>query len=135
MVVQLPPSFHCTTENARNATRTLTEVDRPETIAIEVRHESWHSNRATLQRLLRDADCIHVVDPVVSRPLDSGSTLYFRLHGVGRLRFRYSYSAEDFRRIRAVLEGLKPKRAYVMFNNLAMRADAARFASFLTSRP
>jgi uncharacterized protein YecE (DUF72 family) len=78
--------------------------------------------------LCRELDLIHIVDPFQVLPARAGKTQYFRLHGIGGARHRYTN--EEFHRLRAFCA--ESKTTYCMFNNIAMAADAQRFQKFLT---
>lgn len=62
---------------------------------------------------------IHVVDPFKLRPV-YGRIRYFRLHGIGG--YRYKYTEEDLIRLKGFVE--QGKDAYIMFNNIYMNEDA-----------
>lgn len=74
-----------------------------------------------IEELCDELGLVHAVDPFAAQPC--GARLkYFRLHGIGG--FRYRYSNEDLARLeQSVGEG----PAYVFFNNAAMLEDARRF--------
>lgn len=65
-------------------------------------------------------------DPLAARPL-WGEPSYFRLHGLGG--YRYRYTDEDLRSLRSKLPA--GKECYVMFNNVYMEEDARRFLRLL----
>jgi uncharacterized protein YecE (DUF72 family) len=78
--------------------------------------------------LCAELDLIHVVDPFQTRLARPGKTQYFRLHGIGGARHRYT--DEELQRLRGFCaEG---KKTYCMFNNIAMAADAQRFMRLVT---
>jgi len=78
----------------------------------------------TLRRIFNAVDIIHVVDPFKDKPLTSGMQ-YFRLHGMGG--YRYRYTGEDLRSLREIA-----KEGYVMFNNVYMWDNALEFRSLLS---
>ncbi len=69
---------------------------------------------------------VHCVDPLAARPL-WGEPCYFRLHGLGGYRCRYT--DEDLRSLRAKLPA--GRQCYVMFNSSYMEEDARRFRALL----
>ncbi|HXF56011.1 MAG TPA: DUF72 domain-containing protein [Actinomycetota bacterium] len=84
-----------------------------------------------VRELCVELDLVHCVDPFSGREVHGGFA-YWRLHGVGG--YRYRYTDDD---LRALLgrcrEALEAGRApvYVLFNNLAMLEDARRFRALL----
>ncbi len=79
-------------------------------------------------QLCRELDLIHGVDPFVTPPAH-GSPFYFRLHGRGG--YRYRYTDEDLLALRQMCRG----PGYVLFNNLGMWEDALRFWALLYGSP
>jgi uncharacterized protein YecE (DUF72 family) len=78
--------------------------------------------------LCDELDLIHVVDPFQTLPARAGKTQYFRLHGLGGSRHRYT--DEELHRLRQLCADRK--QTYCMFNNIAMAADAQRFLRLLS---
>ncbi|MGQ9718338.1 MAG: DUF72 domain-containing protein [Nitrososphaerales archaeon] len=127
-VVQLPPSFKCNEVNARNMVDFFTSVDKPLSIAIEVRHGSWYDNPNVLKHSLESIYAIHVVDPLIRRPVMKSKTGYYRLHGLGKkLDYRYQYSDDELLWFLKEVRGIGCKESFAMFNNMAMCEDATRF--------
>jgi uncharacterized protein YecE (DUF72 family) len=125
IVFQCPGSFLPTRENTRNLTAFFSDIDRDgRTLAWEPRGEEW---RPEFVRDLCEANnLIHCVDPFKAKAV-SGDGVYWRLHG--RTGYRYRYTADDLKELRAKLRdcaGL-PGPNYVMFNNIYSREDALRF--------
>lgn len=75
-----------------------------------------------VSELCEELDLIHGVDPFEQRACTPGLG-YFRLHGKGG--YRYRYSDEDLRRLLDLAEAHHP--CYILFNNLSMLEDARRF--------
>jgi uncharacterized protein YecE (DUF72 family) len=74
-----------------------------------------------VEDLCRELDLVHVVDPFQHRQL-AGSIRYFRLHGKGG--YRYRYSDGDLAWLK---EELEPGMiTYFLFNNISMAEDAER---------
>ena len=69
---------------------------------------------------------IHCVDPFSAEPL-YGDALYWRLHGRGS--YRYKYTGEDLVELRQMLAAYQhlPGPHYLMFNNMTSKVDALRF--------
>ncbi len=120
VVFQCPASFAPTAENLAAMRAFFGTVDRAGLIfAWEPRGE-WPDE--VVAALCRDLDLIHCVDPF-SRPPVTAGTAYFRLHGIGG--YRYRFTDTDLERL---AEACRPfHTAYVFFNNLSMWADALRF--------
>ena len=82
-------------------------------------------------KLCRELDLLHVVDPFQGRE-KAGSIIYWRLHGAGN--FRHRYSDQELGRLVTILRKSKKKRAYVLFNNICMWEDSQRFMEIWEKR-
>lgn len=83
---------------------------------------------ALVAELCAELDLLHVVDPFQTLPARTAKTQYFRLHGIGGARNRYT--DDQLHQLQSLCE--KKKQTYCMFNNIAMAADAQRFQRMLT---
>lgn len=119
VVFQCPASFDPRAEHLDNLRRFMDRADRAGlTFAWEPWGEGWTDERVT--GLCAELDLIHCVDPFQRSPAH-GEPRYFRLHGRGG--FRYRYTDEDLER----LEGwLREAPGYALFNNAHMWEDAER---------
>ncbi|MCP8316316.1 MAG: DUF72 domain-containing protein, partial [archaeon] len=127
-VIQLPPSFTCNEENSKNIIEFFKNVERPFTIAIEVRHRSWDYDPEMLKKSLKEIEAIHIVDPLIKKPFLKSDIGYYRLHGLGkRLDYRYQYHDEELIRLLEEVKKIGCQESFVMFNNMPMREDAIRF--------
>lgn len=124
VVFQCPKSFLPTRENISNLSRFYREIDRDGRIlAWEPRGEDWRPE------LIRDicaaSNLIHCVDPFQSTAL-YGDAYYWRLHGKGG--YRYRYTDEDLEELkRKVRLSRLPGPNYILFNNVYSNQDALRF--------
>jgi Uncharacterized conserved protein len=134
VVVQTPPSFGASEENARQA-RDFFEAVRTRDFLIgwEPRG-SWLRSPELIERVIGSLDgIVHVVDPFRVWPAVEREVVYFRLHGIGRgeVNYKYRYTDQDLEalcsKVRRALQASRD--VYVMFNNVYMRDDAARFSS------
>jgi len=129
MVVQLPPSFEYNDHNLANIERFFTHVEVSVIPAVEFRHRSWMGRLDLTGKLLERFGGIVVTDPLKGQSLKQPIS-YHRLHGMdGFTNYRYMYSDSDLAELKEKLGG---QEAYVLFNNLSMRDDAAKFASIIT---
>lgn len=123
LVFQCPASFLPDDQNIANLEKFFSQIPRGKI------HLAWEPRgawpQALVGRLCRDLGLIHCVDPFQNKP-HPGSIQYFRLHGIGG--YRYRFTDQD-------LEGLKKKikdrPSYVLFNNLSMKEDALRFQALI----
>lgn len=124
IIFQCPASFTPTDDNIANLRRFFGWAQREQfRFGWEPRGPAWTD--ALVGDLCRELDLVHVVDPFV-RPPVHGSPRYFRLHGIGGYRYRYS-DAEL-----AHIAGLcTADLTYVMFNNTEMCPDALRFSGLV----
>ena len=124
VLFQCPASFTPTEENMRNLAGFFSRL-RGESIRLAWEPRGpWPED--TVRELCRKFDLVHCVDPFAARPL-WGELCYFRLHGLGG--YRYRYTDEDLHSLRGKLPAGKP--CYVMFNNVFMEEDARRFRALL----
>jgi uncharacterized protein YecE (DUF72 family) len=122
VVFQCPKSFLPTRENVANLRRFFREIDRGErTLAWEPRGEDWSSE--LVRELCAENGLVHCVDPFDRAPV-FGDVLYWRLHGRGG--YRYRYTDEDLVALREMLRS-HGGSGYVMFNNIYSKDDALRF--------
>ncbi len=119
IVFQCPASFTASDENIANLRRFFRAADRGGIPFVWEPRGDWPPD--VVAGLCRELDLVHAVDPFTTAPVD-GRFRYFRLHGRGS--YRYRYSDEDLHRLRAMVQG---RDACVLFNNTAMRDDARRF--------
>ena len=128
ILLQCPPSFRATDENAEAMRRFLGAVERPAGVRLlwEPRGP-WPD--ALILSLCRDLDLVHAVDPFV-RPSVTPESPYWRLHGN---RSHYArYTDDELRQIIAWLPDADATDAYVMFNNIPRIHDVRRFQELLT---
>jgi len=123
IIFQLPPSFCPSADNLENMRRFFSSVKRGEhLLGLEVRCREW---KGKIGPLCRELDLFHVVDPF-SWEREWGEVKYFRLHGRGG--YKYRFTEEDF----SYLQRLVDRQSYVIFNNVYALEDARRFKEFIT---
>lgn len=128
IVFQCPASFRETPENIANLAGFFERIERDCLLAWEPRGP-WRAE--AIREICSTLDLVHCVDPFQAEPVH-GRAVYFRLHGLGG--YRYRYSDEELERLRRLVlrhveEGRNP--AYVMFNNTNVLEDARRFRGLL----
>jgi uncharacterized protein YecE (DUF72 family) len=128
-VINLPPSFSRTEENVERLLNFFKGSDV--NIGIEFRHPSWFKEDQQTAEDLKKIGAVHIVDPLVSKPIIETNIQYFRLHGLGSKPYIYKYSDDDLHRLSRIVEGQSAETVYVMFNNITMREDAQRFIKML----
>lgn len=120
VLFQCPASFKPTTANIKNLRNFFTSIERAGLKLLWEPRGDWPTK--TIRELCEELDLVHVVDPFASRTV-TPEFCYFRLHGRGS--GRYIYEREE---LEELLEMLPPNRSsYVLFNNVRMLDDAARF--------
>lgn len=121
LLFQCPASFKPTKENIKNMRAFFTGMKRPQRLQLlwEPRG-GWPDD--TVRELCRELDLTHVVDPFAARTV-TPDRCYFRLHG--RTGFRYVYEDDELEELYGMLP--RDETSYVLFNNVRMREDAARF--------
>jgi len=132
VVFQCPASFEPTLEHKTNLRRFFTRVraelhKRPGAypwLAWEPRGD-WSD--AEVRDLCEEFSLVHVVDPFTRLSVSPGP-FYFRLHGIGGYRHRYSDA--ELRQLRDLAQRFAAG-GHCLFNNVSMREDALRFARLL----
>jgi len=132
LVFQCPASFTPTPTNIENLRQFFRRIERGFLVCWEPRGP-WDPD--LVRRLCEELDLIHCVDPFVAQPV-YGHARYLRLHGRGG--YRYRYTDEELGQLARQCErwleaGHEP--IYVMFNNVYMKEDAARFLELATGQP
>ena len=122
IIFQTPPKFSENEENVKNIYEFFNSIEREFIFGWENRGK-WNEN--TVQKTCEDLKIIHVVDPFKSKKL-WGEFSYYRLHGIGG--YRYRYSDEELQK----LKNIGRKGDYFLFNNTNMWEDAIRFKSLLS---
>lgn len=120
VLFQCPASFRPTPENKKNMSRFFHSVDLAGMVCIWEPRGDWAEN--DIIEMCEECGLVHCTDPFQSLPL-AGKFRYFRLHGIGG--YRYTYSKGDLQRLFDMIES--GRNHYVMFNNMTMFQDAARF--------
>ncbi len=82
-------------------------------------------------QICRDLDLLHVVDPFQGRE-KAGSIIYWRLHGIGS--YRHRYTDKELVKLASMLRKSKKKKAYILFNNVFMWEDSQRFLEIWKKR-
>ncbi len=121
VLFQCPASFTPTTAHVGNLRKFFTKLKRPPGLVY-----LWEPRgvwpRELLVELCRELALVHVVDPFAARTV-TPEQCYYRLHGRGG--WRYQYEDEELAELLEMLP--HAGTSYVMFNNIRMREDAARF--------
>lgn len=123
IIFQCPASFKPTPENIGNMEDFFTKAERGGLLFGWEPRGKWKSQE--IEGLCRSLGLLHIVDPFKSK-VAYGSIHYFRLHGRGG--YRYKYSPEELLELR---EWAKERPTWVMFNNVYMLDDALRFSQIL----
>jgi uncharacterized protein YecE (DUF72 family) len=136
LVIQTPGSLR--PDRLSDAERFFAGVDRDDlTLTWETRGVSWETNEEyeRLADALKSLNVEHVTDPLRIEPAYTCKLAYFRLHGLGKRLYYYQYDDKDLERLDEIAHRYEKKArvVYVLFNNLAMFDDAARFVRYLST--
>lgn len=123
ILFQTPPNFKDTPENINNMYSFFRKIERTDLILCWEERSNFKELR--IKKICRDLDLVHTVDPFKKTPL-SEKLLYFRLHGRGG--YRYRYTKKDLEYLKTLVEG---KKGYVLFNNVYMWEDALNFQKLI----
>jgi uncharacterized protein YecE (DUF72 family) len=134
LLIQTPGSLK--PDRLSDAEEFFTKVGRGELILIwETRGPSWETNEEykRLADALKSLNVEHVTDPLRIQPAYTCKLAYFRLHGLGKRLYYYQYDDNELKRLAKIAHRYekKTRMVYVLFNNLAMFDDAARFVRYL----
>lgn len=132
VVIQTPPSFGYNEENYRNAVEFFSTIDTGDLVIGWEPRGTWVQNLDKVADIVsRFKSVIHVVDPLKLLPVVDKSIAYFRLHGLGSgdVNYKYKYTDKDLENLCNVVSRIlnEKKDVYVLFNNVYMAQDAARF--------
>ncbi|HHJ00944.1 MAG TPA: DUF72 domain-containing protein [Candidatus Aerophobetes bacterium] len=119
VVFQCPASFTPTREHKDNLKRFFSSIKRRNYHFVWEPRGEW--NEKDIRDLCGELNLIWCVDPFKDRPLKMRIN-YFRLHGKGG--YRYRYTDEDLRSLREMYS--EDSLFYYMFNNVYMFEDAHR---------
>jgi uncharacterized protein YecE (DUF72 family) len=126
VLFQCPASFLPDRENIQNLRAFFSEVKREEfSLAWEPRG-TWPAD--LVSELCRELGLVHCIDPFKTDPIAGQQQIYWRLHGRGG--YRYRYSEEELSHLLTLLREhtqAASTPAYVLFNNIWMKDDALRF--------
>jgi len=118
ILFQTPPSFSEKKEHIKNIEKFFEKINRGNfTFGWEERGR-W--NLGTVKKIKEKFNLIDVVDPFKRLSLRD-NFIYFRLHGKGGYRYKYSTRELEY------LLPYKNKTGYIMFNNTNMIEDSLRF--------
>jgi uncharacterized protein YecE (DUF72 family) len=127
IVFQCPASFTPAAEHIARLRRFFEAIaaDAPGRLLAWEPRGDWP--RATVEGLCEDLRLMPAVDPFATTPPPRGPR-YFRLHGIGG--YRYRYSDADLLQ----LQGWCRQDTWCLFNNMAMADDAQRFVRLMEDR-
>ncbi len=131
ILLQTPASFKPTTTNIRNLKSFLSTIDSKFLIAWEPRG-NWDDK--IIKEICEEFNLIHCVDPFRHKTqyFSKKKIAYLRLHGLGKpMMYRYKFSDEELADLKKIINKLKVKTVYVLFNNVYMYEDALRFMKIL----
>ena len=124
VVFQCPASFKPTNDNKNNLIKFFNSLDRKKFIFAWEPRGKWTDEE--IKALCKELNLVDCVDPF-KRKATYGEIKYYRLHGKGG--YRYKYSDEELSELLEFAKTDKP--TYVMFNNVYMFDDALRFKALL----
>lgn len=128
IVFQCPPSFRPTEENIANLERFFQRIERGGRLIVWEPRGGWEGE--VVADLCRRLGLVHCVDPFAGRPVPR-EAVYFRLHGRGGYRYRYTDEELAWLRDLCREEAGKGTPVYCLFNNVYMLEDALRFRELL----
>lgn len=123
IIFQSPASFKPERENIKNMENFFNKIDRGDFIFGWESRGRWQPEDT--RRVCEKLDLIDVVDPFLREPT-YGKFFYFRLHG-GK-GYKHKFTEEE---LNLLVEKVKNKTGYVMFNNITSFEDGQKFKTLL----
>ncbi len=136
IVVQTPPSFGYSPENAERIIKFFGEAPRDGFLIAWEPRGTWWDHRDELYETARRAGLLVAGDALRGRlPPEDQEIMYVRLHGLGggEVNYRYKYTDEDLERLADIVTSGGHRESYVMFNNVYAYDDALRFKRLVES--
>jgi uncharacterized protein YecE (DUF72 family) len=120
ILFQCPASFQPLEEHTMNMKNFFRTIQRESFVFAWEPRGRWSEEQ--IESICKELDLIHTVDPFKSRPV-YGKLRYYRLHGIGG--YRYRYSEEDLKTLKSFID--EKIDTYVLFNNVYMYENALEF--------
>ncbi len=111
---QLPPSV--TPNIMINVEKLLREFPIVDKFALEPRSEQWFNEEAYSAMRKLGITFVSTDSPIGTNIERTSENVYMRMHG-RKSWYSYKYSEKELKEIYGKIEGLKPKSAFVFFNN------------------
>ena len=128
VLFQCPATFTPSTRHIKDLRQFFSSIERSsELICLWEPRGEWHAE--LIHELCLELDLIHVVDPFVTRTV-TPKRCYYRLHGRGG--WGYKYEDDELAELLSMLP--RETVSYVLFNNVRMVQDAARFRALAKKR-
>lgn len=132
VLFQSPAGFKPTTSNIENMSSFFDRIDRGNLTAVWEPRGTWYDDPPLIERVCKENDLVHCVDPFRNDPLTFGKkeVAYFRLHGFGKpTMYNYNFSNEEMKKLQEKIDSLRGivGDVYVFFNNEACYRNGITF--------
>ncbi len=132
VLFQSPAGFKPTDANIDNMNSFFAKADTTGIIPVWEPRGSWYDNPGSIERVCKENNLVHCVDPLRNDPLTFGKagTAYFRLHGFGKpTMYNYNFSSEEIMKLREKISTFQAaiRDVYVFFNNEACYRNGVTF--------
>lgn len=125
---QTPASFQPTDEHLTNLKNFFSQINGEIPLAFEPRGEAWTPD--IMRDVSENLEITHVIDPFKEEATGTSDFQYFRLHGLGKKKYKYKFSNKDLKTLYEKCQNFKGKKIFVLFNNYEMFDDCQRFLSY-----
>ncbi len=129
-VIQCPPNFKCTKENAENMRKFFSEIDRGKLVLAWEPRGDWKAHPDKIAKLCEEIELVHVVDLMRRKPTSKHPIAYIRLHGLNprEYDYNYGYSLAELKQLASKVRALakQHREVYILFNNFEMYKNAAQ---------
>lgn len=138
-VIQCPPNFKCTKENAENMRKFFSKIDRGKLVLAWEPRGDWKEHPEEITKLCEKLELVHVVDLMRREPVSKHPIAYIRLHGLSprEYDYNYDYSMAELKQLAARTKRLVKthREVYIMFNNYQLYKNAAQLMKILKISP
>lgn len=129
-IIQCPPNFKCTKENAGNMRKFFSKINRGKLVLAWEPRGDWKEHPDEIAKLCEEIELVHVVDLMRRKPTSKHPIAYIRLHGLNprEYDYNYDYPLAELRQLASKARALakKHREVYILFNNFEMYKNAAQ---------
>lgn len=123
---QLPPNYTCREENLEKISFFNTQVKLGLKMAVEFRNKSCFNNQVSKWAEENNITVVSIDAPIATWLTSTNEVIYLRMHG-REAWYGYEYSERELNELAEKIIDLRPRKAYVFFNNNHWMLENARY--------